>query len=278
MDSIARRRQRTGSPAEQLADLKRVAGGACEPHDCPHCSREVRVLEVVCGPCRGIGHRFSPPVPGPPLVACLVCNGTGRVPFEWPQRLDLAAYAGDERARAMVPEARSELCSMEGCGRPMHEHPIPKQLRSKRGWAVTCVGVPTLPLFLSGLGRWQGASLVAGLAAGWAVLPTWEARHAYQTAHRDMAYCCEAPRQALQAATDCARCGCAAAWEAWEEACRPLRNGGPMWVSHPTDSEPGEREVVFESAADEIGEAPVRAAVCAGLVGWSIEGRVPCGR
>lgn len=94
MDNILRNAERQAAIGDLDAEVRHLAGRR---------RSEVSGLTVACCDCKGRGHyKTMGEVVGIVKVTCGDCNGTGRVCFEWPERLALAAYCGSEAARRLL--------------------------------------------------------------------------------------------------------------------------------------------------------------------------------
>lgn len=103
--------------------------------------RRGREIDVPCGTCKGdkwLG-RYDPE----DLVICPTCNGSGRR-TEW--GLDLAAYCGDEAARALAP-VRLTKQTVE---KPLHWSPGAREFVEAGGLLVP----RDLKAWINGLSRW----------------------------------------------------------------------------------------------------------------------------
>jgi hypothetical protein len=236
---------------------------------------------------------------------CSLCAGTGS-PFR--ARVELAAYAGSEAARAAVgapilvaPALPPLPCpGSEGswhaaphgacfCGYGYDAHVNPdKNPRLARELG--------LGAFLRGLSLWAdvgpapGWVLVrAAVAAARVALPEWEIQNVdefdYQEpggAWRSASVVGDAPRRAIEAAEAWLACPCEEHLGAWHDACVAQDGNAlvPVWVPYPNIHDYfGQRRGCALDAHERIaaashlaGEAPVLNAIRSSLIEWSLGG------
>jgi hypothetical protein len=211
-----------------------------------------------CGECGGLRNRFVQP----PLLlteACPACAGTGLL---WLPRVQLAAYLGDEAARAAL-----------GCTCVSWERD------GVRNHADSCAGHgPRLPLadWARGLARWGRMAAVRAAVAG--------ARVAL--AHREAGLTTATARRAIEAAEAWIVCPCEEHRRTWEHVAHERNNGwglvnGPnQWMPCGCEVEGGplladtaHLAFCLENAARLAGEDRVRAAVLAEVSPWALQER-----
>jgi len=287
------------------------------PWDCPHCDRRgVYALTVACTD--GLPqHTTARATAHMSHVGC-GCNGTGRTTWPWEGdtgRLALAAYAGDPAARELHGGCPFSKGHVVEAGM-LHSPPLTGAKAGHPKYAEACPGChpnASLGSWLAGLSRWPGAPLIAALGAAWAWLPRWEAprpmgetfpnmppgeiadrlvdsRHLCSACGGEDPECVNvcatywAPRRALTAATEHARCGC----EASRGACENDHRAGsgldhPFWDVLREASYCSGRGIPGSYSGDAIsyiadpsrlGEPATRAAVQAALVGRALRGEV----
>lgn len=187
-------------------------------------------------------------------VPCPDCGGTGN---RLRHMTELAAYCGHEGARLVVDPYEWDVLCLR-CKYPVSVHPV---FPLPEGGKRVCSPAPafTFTEWLSGLSHWNALPRAA-VAAGWAA-------HARKNCTCSLFGPC-AKKHALRAAE---------AWladpseenrEAWWDA--EFAFDPPDWLPHPSyEDEAGH----IQAAARLAGEAPVRSAICAALIEWSLNGR-----
>ena len=276
-DATTRRTQRnavTGDPeAQRQALVAHMRTWQHVPTTCTHCDRVASRLEVCCP-------KAPHPLRGkPPYYACDECDMTGRTPWEWPDRLALAAYAGDPAARELAERYACDVCTLTA----VHDVTVDTRV----DWGA-CVDSLSLREWLAGLSRWPGAPLIAALGAAWAWLRTLECAHGGEDEHgcwdcKNTGYDNaegQLAEAALTAATEHARCGCEASREAWDEALDGLRNEDAplgrvreaLWI--PWIGDRFEECPRHLASPARLGEPATRAAVQDALVGRALRGEI----
>lgn len=202
------------------------------------------------------------------------------------ERLELAAYCGDEGARSVVNPA--DLANDWGHCREDDEQP--DHCESCSWWVVHQVGCPAgrLPAWLQGLSRWGPEVQVrAGLAAAEVALPVWELSQGFRYQASDDSLRCIyssrafsarlsrtwAPRRALGAVRAWLEDPSEANRERWYQA--QWVGGIPEWVPFCGDRDVGPVEthafvLGVRSAAQATSEPKVREAIQRGLIAWAL--------
>ncbi len=281
MDTELRRRHK--SPVAELTARVRMGDDRRALGPCSHCGAARDVVTVGCPLPRNEAGRRMPAQSrrGRDLNIHphLLCNGTGRVPWPWEGdtgRLALAAYAGDEAARVLVPHD-CVVCSDTGghrdgedwvsCNFCPHFHD-PAGREACHG---ACNG---LGAWLRNLDRWPGAMLVGAIGATRAVHEWLD--ECDLDGHAGWGECRIV--KALDAASGYAHCSC----EASRKACRwAWETGGQIgailrllhvFIRVPTLPIAKTRARLFELAVEVTDEPTIRAAVCEALRGWALTG------
>lgn len=214
------------------------------------------------------------------------------------ERLELAAYAGHEAARACLvagpPDKRTASGAPTACTACLAQGVWANYtFDTPGGWHCLrhATEHPDLALWLAGLSRWDGALVRAAVAAGWVALMAWrpcpgggrdffaldslcECGYGFD-AHRnpDKNPRLARARRALEAAEAWIACPCKEHQSAWE--LRRLDVGVDMamrWVPWfvAAGAHPEYARASIADAARLAGDAPVRAAIQAALIRWAL--------
>ena len=231
-----------------------------------------------CSQCCGTGRWKVDPCSGPE-VTCSSCAG-----LSLQQRVELAAYCGDEVSRLVVGVIYPcKLCSGSGwcwlastAGNAYRMQAGPRPALHHEKWSEPIrVACQCFKDWLSGLSRWGRPVLVrAACAAARVALHVWEGTRGAARPDAGGWAADMAPRRAIEAAEAWLACPCEEHLAVWA----PFRSLGaypdlPEWVprSFDTRSDRAQNPLArVQSAARLTGEQPVREAIQRALVEWAL--------
>jgi hypothetical protein len=249
----------------RLRELRRRKGDS--PLDRTLWLRELLKAPVACERCGGIG--LATPTGGPKkgrpdyAATCPACAGTG---YPLRARVELAAYCGDEAARAVVAvaECRPPLPSgrWESWSHMDEFQALSAWLRGLSRWAD--VGhAPGWVLVRAAVAAATAFAAHQGLE-GWARIECRDPNDAMGPACREEA---RSELRAIEAAEAWLACPCEEHERAWQAAFAVLPL---LWLPSPP-SEQASHEAEITQAARLAGEAPVREAIQKALVDWALD-------
>lgn len=188
------------------------------------------------------------------VIPCSLCAGTGS-PYR--ARVELAAYCGDQSARATLPAP----CP-NGCG------PVAKRMSC---WACHSPNA-SIPTMVSGILRFADIGPVSGwvliraaVAAAREALTIWELAELGSNWPDDEETDFRAPRTAVKATEMWLDCPCEPCWSARHVAY--VEAGHLAWLPTPWDA--GVRDSIA-ACARLAGEPAVRAAISSALISWAL--------